>query len=1132
YRVYENAGSISFNNIKDNMTRNLGQYLDIAVEFANLPVDEKARTEEQKKEYQKIVDRLADSEVEGKGAELHKVEAVETIPIKEIEPEKKESSDKFSPHTRRQSMPIVREGEPYTEKGRRVIWAKWVSKIAKSPRRFAKRLARVKGVLPTLNRQERIKKLERIIKIILRYYRTYGERAPTEYKIEIKRNLERPVSIKGNTIRLDIDIFKVSPEDLLSFLTFAFGHEGMHPIVGTEEEVVQTDKERFASWTPIRQDSVIRALKALGADKDYIIALGKGVFESLFKLDELLPALHGRDQHRTDESSYRTRFLRGIVRGTGSGKVAAKIVANLQRMKKAQKRMVILPSEAYDIIQKLTNEAFVGEPEKYLRNKIREFKRIMNRANKLQRESALLYKKTRDMLAYSGLDTETVESYLAEMESVDRLVVRTWTTLLQQQDGILREAGNILRDLPTRRRMAQGLIVLLREILNDFSKFEDRIRSISYDAIRQDDFPKYKELMMNLRILGDYIEEIYKRLEGFIPYLDESDQKRALNLITVAKASEAGPVNRYLRALILVKFQTWVFDNARVQTNRIKSRVEQYSLFASQYIPELIRGNLGSIKFDPELSLENILGKLIECAVEMEKKYGIKPIIKEKFSDIEFRIVDEDKYGQFDYRHIEEAKDRFSQLLARWAEVYGEQKDYLEMMKTKDLLFLTLRTLKDVSFELFNGRLLRAVINDNESARQSIEIADGIGEVKSLGETIKEYNRLLLKISKHEIVQRLNRFQQSVFSEEDIDFVNDLQNQLGKINFRLDDYEEGNLIGKLFNKAGEQVKENIFAMEQDGWLVFYTTGRNKLYFKNKLEGTLEEAKVRLGSTITTEDGQKIRLIQDNPYVKGFGGYVKVLEDNVYKDYYKAYIVESLAKNDIAFFHETQEAYYAAHPEKLPKGVNSHTLLRGCGKEVRKAVEELMEKEDISNYTDGDLINYLEANLSPERRNEAEFALIRDNAKQGKKGIELIYGLQDEDEFFGAAKNNEFSEEIRAVSKTDEEAKPLIKKIGLNKIVHYLQALIIQSQQDVPITAQMVKISVPEWIVEKSEREKEIDNDIAVVIRGLLESLKTKGMVFEEVKSKGPYDEFEVELEEVGEPLANGFSEALDRSQSP
>ncbi|MDH5201819.1 MAG: hypothetical protein OEW69_00965, partial [Nitrospirota bacterium] len=67
YRVYENAGSISFNNIKDNMTRNLGQYLDIAVEFANLPVDEKARTEEQKKEYQKIVDRLADSEVEGKG---------------------------------------------------------------------------------------------------------------------------------------------------------------------------------------------------------------------------------------------------------------------------------------------------------------------------------------------------------------------------------------------------------------------------------------------------------------------------------------------------------------------------------------------------------------------------------------------------------------------------------------------------------------------------------------------------------------------------------------------------------------------------------------------------------------------------------------------------------------------------------------------------------------------------------------------------------------------------------------------------------------------------------------------------------------------------------------------------------
>jgi hypothetical protein len=329
------------------------------------------------------------------------------------------------------------------------------------------------------------------------------------------------------------------------------------------------------------------------------------------------------------------------------------------------------------------------------------------------------------------------------------------------------------------------------------------------------------------------------------------------------------------------------------------------------------------------------------------------------------------------------------------------------------------------------------------------------------------------------------------------------------------DHQEGNLIGKVFNKAGEQVKENIFAIEQDGCLVFFTTGRFKLYFKDG-----SEAKVELGATMTRKDGQEITLIQDNPYVKGFGGYVE--------DSQRIYMVRSLAENDIAVFHETEEAKFAAHPKELPEGLNWHTWLRGCGKEVRKAVKELMEKENISNYTDKDLIKYLIDKLPKERHNEAEFALIRNNYEHDKRGIELIYGEQDE--FFGAAKNNEFSEEIRAVSKTGEEAKPLIKEIGLNKIVHYLQALIIQSQQDVPITALMKKISVPKW-VEEIARESNIDNYIALVVRSLLESLRTKGMVFGVVESKGPYYQFKVELEEVGEPLVNAFSEALDTSQS-
>ena len=164
----------------------------------------------------------------------------------------------------RQSIPIVRKGPQYSKEGASVISPTKVSEIEAKPVALASSLAKAERGLPTP------KELERIINIILRYYRAHGIRAPDEYSVEIRRNLERPASIEGNTIILDTDLFKISPDDLLPFLTFAFGHEGMHPIVGPEEKVVQTDKERFASWSPGHQASVLRALKTLGADEAYI----------------------------------------------------------------------------------------------------------------------------------------------------------------------------------------------------------------------------------------------------------------------------------------------------------------------------------------------------------------------------------------------------------------------------------------------------------------------------------------------------------------------------------------------------------------------------------------------------------------------------------------------------------------------------------------------------------------------------------------------------------------------------------------------------------------------------------------------------------------------------------------------
>jgi hypothetical protein len=165
------------------------------------------------------------------------------------------------------SMPSVREGLQYSEKGEVLIRTRPVSEIEGNPAAFALTLARSEKGLPSP------KELERIIDIILRYYKIHGIRAPTEYQIEIRKNLKRPAFIEGNTIILDIDLFRVSPNDLLPFLTFALGHEGMHPIVGTEKEVVQTDIQRFAKWSPRNQASVLRALKMLGTDEAYINAL-------------------------------------------------------------------------------------------------------------------------------------------------------------------------------------------------------------------------------------------------------------------------------------------------------------------------------------------------------------------------------------------------------------------------------------------------------------------------------------------------------------------------------------------------------------------------------------------------------------------------------------------------------------------------------------------------------------------------------------------------------------------------------------------------------------------------------------------------------------------------------------------
>lgn len=207
--------------------------------------------------------------------------------------------------------------------------------------------------------------------------------------------------------------------------------------------------------------------------------------------------------------------------------------------------------------------------------------------------------------------------------------------------------------------------------------------------------------------------------------------------------------------------------------------------------------------------------------------------------------------------------------------------------------------------------------------------------------------------------------------------------------------KNGNAIGKLFidSECKIQAKGAIFAKEEQNMLYFTDSSGAALYTK---DGSPAAVKLT-GAVIKIKSGHFIKIIEDNEHIRGFA------------DSSNTYIASSLVKNPIATFHELKETYYAAHPEELPQGVNAHTYLRGCGADVREALKTA--RKDLSNMSADELIKYLKTRLDKERRNEAEFVLIRYNGAEGKKGIELIYGLQDKE--FGVEANELFSDNFAA-----------------------------------------------------------------------------------------------------------------------
>ena len=205
------------------------------------------------------------------------------------------------------------------------------------------------------------------------------------------------------------------------------------------------------------------------------------------------------------------------------------------------------------------------------------------------------------------------------------------------------------------------------------------------------------------------------------------------------------------------------------------------------------------------------------------------------------------------------------------------------------------------------------------------------------------------------------------------------------------------------------VTEGIVAIEENGYLSFGNAkDQTILYVKDG-----KKARIKLGKTTAIPKGlfTQVELARLNTEVSGLGDYVKkfissgrrvqLIEDNEnifgFSDGDTLYITKEMLKHKDRLLHELGEGFFALHPESLPRGINAHTFLRGCGKDIRNLMPQI---NNIDSITTEELISFIQTKLQeaklPERQNEAEFALIRHNYGKGLRGRELIYGLQEKE----------------------------------------------------------------------------------------------------------------------------------------
>jgi ubiquinone biosynthesis protein len=128
-----------------------------------------------------------------------------------------------------------------------------------------------------------------------------------------------------------------------------------------------------------------------------------------------------------------------------------------------------------------------------------------------------------------------------------------------------------------------------------------------------------------------------------------------------------------------------------------------------------------------------------------------------------------------------------------------------------------------------------------------------------------------------------------------------------------------------------------------------------------------------------------------------------------------YIAESLLdiKNPLSFFHEIGELLKNQIESKT--GINAHIYLRGCGKDIRTTIATLEKIPDNPNYLISELLRNKQLIAVRALKNlpaitPEEMKLIYHNASLGRKGKDVIYGLQDR--IFGQRANDNFSDDLQ------------------------------------------------------------------------------------------------------------------------